>query len=137
MGRRLIRHLTTSHPSPAYISHAAGVFTDNGRGVRGDLRAVLRAILLDPEARGDTPYSAQFGKLSEAVLYVTGLMRALGARRDGVDLIALSSGVEQNVFVSPTVLNFFPPDNELAGSGLKAPELAIVDSNTSRKRGDS
>lgn len=93
IGRRLIQHLTTSHPSPAYISRVAGVFADNGRGVSGDLRAVVRAILLDPETRGDTPSSAQFGKLREPVLHVTGVMCALGARSDGVDLIALSSGM--------------------------------------------
>ena len=136
IGRRLIQNLTTSHPTPAYIGRVARVFDNNGLGVRGDLRAVVRAILLDPEARGDTPSSAQFGKLREPVLYVTGVMRALGARSDGVDLIGQSSVMEQNVFVAPTVFNFFPPDYELTGSGMNAPELAIVDSNTSLKRTD-
>ena len=136
VGRRLIQHLTTSHPSAAYVARVSRSFDDNGRGVRGDLRAVVRAILLDPEARGDVPSGPQFGKLREPVLYVTGVMRALGARSDGVDLIALSAGMEQNVFVSPTVFNFFPPDYELSGSGMNAPELAIVDSSTSLKRVD-
>ncbi len=138
IGRRLIQHLTTSNPSPAYISRVARTFADNGRGVRGDLQAVVRSILLDPEARGDSPSSAQFGKLREPVLYVTGVMRALGARSDGVDLIGQSAGMEQNVFVAPTVFNFFPPDYELAGLATpgNAPELAIVDSNTSLKRAE-
>ncbi len=136
ISRRLIQHLTTSHPSPAYIARVARVFGDNGRRVRGDLGAVVRAILLDPEARGDSPSGPQFGKLREPVLYVTGVMRALGARSDGVDLIAQSSGMEQNVFVAPTVFNFFPPDYELSGLGMNAPELAIVDSHTSLKRAD-
>lgn len=136
IGRRLIQHLTTSHPSPAYVARVSRSFDNNGSGVRGDLRAVVRAILMDPEARGDAPTSPQFGKLREPVLYVTGVMRALGARSDGVDLIGQSSGMEQNVFVSPTVFNFFPPDYELTGSGTNAPELAIVDSNTSLKRAD-
>lgn len=136
IGRRLIQHLTTSHPSPAYVARVSRSFDNNGSGVRGDLRAVVRAILLDPEARGDVPSSPQFGKLREPVLYATGVMRALGARSDGVDLIGASSGMEQNVFVSPTVFNFFPPDYELTGSGMNAPELAIVDSNTSLKRAD-
>jgi uncharacterized protein (DUF1800 family) len=136
IGRRLIQHLTTSHPSPAYVERVARTFADNGRGVRGDLRAVVRAILLDPEARGDAPASADFGKLREPVLYVTGVLRSLGASSDGVDLIGQSAGMEQNVFVAPTVFNFFPPDYELAGSMQRAPELAIVDSNTSLKRAE-
>ena len=136
IGRRLIQHLTTSQPSAAYVGRVARAFNDNGHGVRGDLRAVVRAVLLDPEARGDAPSGPQFGKLREPVLYVTGVMRALGARSDGVDLIGVSSGMEQNVFVSPTVFNFFPPDYELTGSGMNAPELAIVDSNTSLKRAE-
>jgi uncharacterized protein (DUF1800 family) len=136
IGRRLIQHLTTSNPSPGYVERVARVFADNGRGVRGDLQAVVRAILLDPEARGDQPASAQFGKLREPVLYVTGVLRSLGARSDGVDLIGQSAGMDQNVFVAPTVFNFFPPDYELAGSMQRAPELAIVDSNTSLKRAE-
>jgi uncharacterized protein (DUF1800 family) len=138
IGRRLIQHLTTSNPSPAYVARVAAAFADNGRGVRGDLQAVVRAILLDPEARGDAPAGPQFGKLREPVLYVTGVMRALGAQSDGVDLIGQSAGMAQNVFVAPSVFNFFPPDYELTGEGMatNAPELAIVDSNTSLKRAE-
>ena len=136
IGRRLIQHLTTSNPSPAYVERVARTFADNGRGMRGDLQAVVRAILLDAEARGDTPRDPQFGKLREPVLYVTGVMRSLGAQSDGVDLIGQSAGMEQNVFAAPTVFNFFPPDYELAGSLQRAPELAIVDSHTSLKRAE-
>lgn len=136
IGRRLIQHLTTSNPSPAYVQRVARTFADNGSGVRGDLQAVVRAILLDPEARGDAPRDPQFGKLREPVLYVTGVMRSLGAQSDGVDLIGQSAGMDQNVFVAPTVFNFFPPDYELAGSMQRAPELAIVDSSTSLKRAE-
>jgi hypothetical protein len=70
------------------------------------------------------------------VLYITGVMRALGATSDGVDLIGQSAGMEENVFVAPTVFNFFPPDYEVMGTGMNAPELAIVDSTTSLKRAD-
>ena len=135
LARRLIQNLTTSNPSPAYIARVAAAFADNGRGLRGDLQAVVRAILLDAEARGDT-VAAGFGKLREPVLYITGVMRALGATSDGVDLIAQSAGMEENVFVAPTVFNFFPPDYEVMGTGANAPELAIVDSTTSLKRAD-
>jgi len=136
MARRLIQHLTTSNPAPDYIERVSRVFDDNGRGVRGDLKAVVRAILLDPSARGDAVASSNFGKLREPVLYITGVMRALGATSDGVDLIGQSAGMEENVFVAPTVFNFFPPDYEVMGTGMNAPELAIVDSTTSLKRAD-
>ena len=135
MARRLIQHLTTSNPGPDYIQRVSRVFDDNGRGVRGDLKAVVRAILLDPSARGDVATGA-FGKLREPVLYITGVMRALGAQSDGVDLIGQSAGMDENVFVAPTVFNFFPPDYEVMGTGMNAPELAIVDSTTSLKRAD-
>ena len=136
IARRLIQHLTTSNPAPDYIERVARTFADNGRGVRGDLKAVVRAILLDPAARGDSPADPNFGKLREPVLYITGVMRALGATSDGVDLIGQSAAMEENVFVAPTVFNFFPPDYEVMGAGLNAPELAIVDSTTSLKRAD-
>jgi uncharacterized protein (DUF1800 family) len=136
MARRLIQHLTTSNPAPDYIERVSRVFDDNGGGVRGDLKAVVRAILLDPSARGDAVASSSFGKLREPVLYITGVMRALGATSDGVDLIGQSAGMEENVFVAPTVFNFFPPDYEVMGTGMNAPELAIVDSTTSLKRAD-
>ena len=135
MARRLIQHLTTSNPGADYVQRVSAVFDDNGRGVRGDLKAVVRAILLDPAARGDSVASG-FGKLREPVLYITGVMRALGATSDGVDLIGQSAGMDENVFVAPTVFNFFPPDYEVMGTGMNAPELAIVDSTTSLKRAD-
>jgi uncharacterized protein (DUF1800 family) len=136
IGRRLIQHLTTSHPAPDYVERVSRVFDDNGHGVRGDLKAVVRAILLDPAARGEVVAGNRFGKLREPVLYITGVMRALGAVSDGVDLIGQSAGMEENVFVAPTVFNFFPPDYEVMGTGMNAPELAIVDSTTSLKRAD-
>ena len=139
IARRLIQHLTTSNPQPAYVARVARVFNDNGRGVRGDLGAVVRAVLTDPAARGDAPADPGFGKLREPVLYITGVMRALGAVSDGVDLIGQSAGMEENVFAAPSVFNFFPPDYELMGSngaGVNAPELAIVDASTSLKRAD-
>ena len=135
IARRLIQHLTTSNPSADYVLRVSRSFEDNGRGVRGDLKAVVRAVLLDPSARGNAVASG-FGKLREPVLYITGVMRALGATSDGVDLIGQSAGMDENVFVAPTVFNFFPPDYEVMGTGTNAPELAIVDSTTSLKRAD-
>ena len=136
IARRLIQNLTTSNPEPAYIQRVAQVFDNNGAGVRGDLRVVVRAVLLDPAARGDAKPDPSFGKLREPVLYITGVMRALGATSDGIDLIGQSAGMEENVFAAPSVFNFFPPDYELSGSAMNAPELAIVDASTSLKRAD-
>ena len=65
IGRQLIQHLVTSNPSPAYVGRVTAVFNNNGQGVRGDLRAVVRAILLDPEARGNSKVDPVYGKLRE------------------------------------------------------------------------
>ena len=77
LATRLIRALVTSNPSPAYIARVAAVFNDNGAGVRGDMKAVIRAILLDPEARNDTP-PATFGRLRTPMQHTIALARALG-----------------------------------------------------------
>ena len=77
LATRLIRALVTSNPSPAYIARVAAVFNDNGAGVRGDMQAVIRAILLDPEARNDTP-PANFGRLRTPMQHTIALARALG-----------------------------------------------------------
>jgi uncharacterized protein (DUF1800 family) len=73
---RLIRALVTSNPSPAYVGRIAAVFNDNGQGVRGDMQSVIRAILLDQEARNDTPPS-NFGKLRSPMLYFLAVSRAM------------------------------------------------------------
>ena len=125
IGRQLIQHLVTSNPSPDYVSRVSAVFGDNGKGVRGDLRAVVRAILLDPEARGDRRLEADYGHLKEPVLFITHLMRALGGVSDGVFLKDQSSAMGQNLFTSPTVFNFYPPDFPLPGSSLLGPEFAL------------
>ncbi|MBK9236497.1 MAG: DUF1800 family protein [Rhodoferax sp.] len=80
---RLIQHLVTSNPSPQYLGRVASVFRNNGQGVVGDMKATVKAVLLDPEARrGDVPGTdrAGFGKLREPVLFITAAMRGLGCR---------------------------------------------------------
>jgi uncharacterized protein (DUF1800 family) len=132
----LIQHLVTSDPSPAYVSRVAGVFNDNGVGVRGDLKAVIKAILLDPEARGDVKTDPNFGKLREPVQLLTNLFRQVGVKGAGVT--GLSDGVVngqmsalgQNVFNSPTVFNFYPPDNVIPGTALLGPEFALMTTGT-------
>ncbi|MET0231665.1 MAG: DUF1800 family protein, partial [Rhodanobacteraceae bacterium] len=81
---RLIERLVTSNPSPAYVRRVAQVFNDNGSGMRGDLRAVIRQILLDPEARyGNVMFPTTFGKLREPLLKITQMWRAMEARSQG------------------------------------------------------
>ena len=89
IGRQLIQHLVTSNPSPAYVQHVAAVFNNNGAGVRGDLKAVINAILLDDEARnGARKFPDTFGKLREPLLRLSHIWRAMGAQhRCGQDTV--------------------------------------------------
>ena len=134
IGRQLIQRLVTSNPSPAYVARVAAAFADNGQGVRGDLKAVLRRVLLDPEAR-NAPAAADtvFGKAREPLLRATALMRAAGVTstsgrfeiRNTDDPVG-SFG--QTAMRSPSVFNFWrpgytPPNSGLAASELVAPEL--------------
>ena len=132
VGRQLIQHLVTSNPSPAYVARVARVFADDGRGFRGNLGAVVTAILLDPEARGPVKSEPSYGRLREPVLFVTNLCRTLGARSDGV-LGGQASAMGQNLFYPPSVFSYFPPDYEIR-SGVLAPELGIESSSTAITR---
>jgi len=136
-GRQLIQRLVTSNPSPAYVRRVAGVFNDNGRGVRGDLKAVLRAVLLDQESRGaGGKADPAFGKLREPVLRLSAWARAFKATsvsggyriRDTSDP---STRLGQTPLRSSSVFNFFrpgyvPPNTTIAAAGLVAPEFQIT-----------
>ena len=78
ISQQLIQHLVTSNPTPAYVGRVAAVFANNGQGVRGDLSAVVRAILTDTEARGPAPPTNVFGHLREPALFITSALRSLG-----------------------------------------------------------
>lgn len=138
ISQRLIQHFVTSNPSPYYIARVANVFNDNGRGVRGDFKSVLKAILLDPEARrGDDPTTKQNtdGRLKDPVLFVTGLLRSLNAPKSGQEsLWTYTIAMGLNVFSSPSVFNFYSPDNVLPEAGLKAPEFQIHQSPSAAAR---
>src|SRR5205814_3839608 len=89
VARQLILHLVSSNPSPAYIGRVAAVFNNNGSGVRGDMKAVVRAILMDSEARrSDNPANADpgDGHLREPVLYITNLLRGLSVQASDPNL---------------------------------------------------
>ncbi len=130
--RLLIQRLTTSNPTPAYIGRVAGVFNNNGQGVRGDLAAVVRAVLMDSEARNRASAPASFGKLREPLLRITQLWRALDARSNSgrVNEGWADHYSAQAVQRSPTVFNFYLPDYSLPGEvatmGLKSPEFQIT-----------
>lgn len=137
VGRQLIQRLVTSNPSPAYVGRVAAAFANNGNGVRGDLKAVLRAILLDPEARDAASAAApSFGKLREPVVRFLNWARAFGATSPtGAwaigDLSDPASRLGQSPMRSPSVFNFFrpgyvPPGGAIASAGLTAPELQIA-----------
>lgn len=138
ISNRLIQHFVTSNPSPSYIARVANVFNNNGSGVRGDFKAVLKAILLDREARrGDDPATKQSadGRLKDPVLFVTGLLRALNAPKWGQEsLWTYTIAMGLNVFSSPSVFNFYSPDNVLPEAGLKAPEFQIHQSPSAMAR---
>lgn len=132
VGRQLIQHLVTSNPSPAYVARVARAFADDGKGVRGDLAAVVRAILLDPEARGTAKSDTLYGRLREPVLFVTNLCRALGATSDGV-LAAQATGMGQNLYNPPTVFSYYPHAYEVV-EAVQGPEFGIQSSTTAIAR---
>ena len=136
-GRQLIQRLVTSNPSPAYVSRVAAAFNNNGYGVRGDLKAVLRAVLLDAEARDPTRLTdPKFGKLREPVLRLAAWARAFKATSvsGGFRIRSTSDPSKQlgqTPLRSPSVFNFFrpgyvPPSTSIAAAGLVAPEFQIV-----------
>ena len=135
---QLIHQLVTSNPSPPYVGRCAAVFANNGFGTRGDMRAVITEILLDPEARGDVKNDPNYGHLREPVLLMTHLLRAFNATSDGV-LVTSTGGsfttpLGQNVFNPPTVFSYFPADYGLPGTNLIGPEFGILDTSTTYGR---
>ncbi|HTN48749.1 MAG TPA: DUF1800 domain-containing protein [Burkholderiaceae bacterium] len=129
---RLIRHMVTSNPSPAYVGRVAAAFANNGSGVRGDLKATVRAALFDPEAV--TPATGpNAGKLREPTLRLAAWMRAFNATsasgnfRVGV----LDNQLGETPMRAPSVFNFFrpgyvPPNSSVAAADLVAPEFQIT-----------
>jgi len=138
ISRQLIQRLVTSNPSRAYISRVASMFNNNGSGVRGDLRAVVAAILLDTEARNAAP-PAHFGKQREPVMRFANFLRALNAKADNGRnsihyLESADNGLGQSPLLSPSVFNFFSPNfrpaGKIAAAGMVAPEFQITTETT-------
>jgi uncharacterized protein (DUF1800 family) len=125
ISRQLIQRLVTGNPSPQYMTRITAVFKNNGQGVRGDLKAVVKAILMDPEARGPGNPDPAFGSLREPAIALTAAIRALNGITDGNRLPGAASNLGQNPLFPPTVFNYFPPDATIPGTAVRAPEFAI------------
>jgi len=135
--KQLIQHLVTSTPSPAYVSRVAAVFANNGNGVRGDMQAVINAILTDQEARaGDTNASYDGGHLREPILFITAMMRGLGFTNTDPNgnydsLSNYTNNLSERPYRANSVFNFFPPDYVIPATTLNAPEFGIENTATS------
>lgn len=155
IGRQLIQHLVTSNPSPAYVERVARAFNndcdalypDNCQNVRGDMKAVVRAILLDPEARGDAKTDPKYGKLREPVQLINNVLRAFNASAynnpnapsDGVISQNSARGdlpnsLDQPVFLPNTVFSYFSPLYEVPGTNLFGPAFEILSTSTALRR---
>ncbi len=140
IGRQLIQRLVSSNPSPAYVQRVAAVFNNNGSGVRGDMGAVIRAILLDPEARtAPAGTSTSDGKLREPIIRLANWIRAFGATSQSgfwaINSTTANTSLGQSPLAAPSVFNFYrpgyvPPGTRMGQAGLVAPEFQTVDEVT-------
>jgi hypothetical protein len=154
VGRQLIQHLVTSNPSPAYVERVARAFNDDCdvlypvscTSARGNLKAVVRAILLDPEARGDIKTDPSYGRLREPVQYMNNILRAFnvrsfdgGSQSDGVlgsyivspDFPAM---MDQAVYRPVSVFGYFTPDYVIPGANVGGPPFAVLTTSTTLVR---
>ena len=130
ISRQLIQKLVTSDPTPAYVARVAAVFANDGTGQRGNLRAVVRAILLDAEARGALKIDPGYGKLMEPALFAAATVRSLSGKSDGVFLRSQSASLSQDVFNAPSVFNFYSPSYVIPETTLVGPEFGLLTSAT-------
>jgi uncharacterized protein (DUF1800 family) len=138
ISKQLIQRLVTSNPSPAYLARVATVFNNNGKGVRGDMAAVVKAILLDSEARNTAAalVDPSYGKLREPVIRMANWMRAFNAQSASGGWLLTSTAANTSLAEAPltssSVFNFYrpgyvPPGTKLGAHGFAAPEFQIAD----------
>jgi uncharacterized protein (DUF1800 family) len=154
IGKQLIQHLVTSNPSPAYVARVAAAFNNDCAGLypespcantRGNMKAVVRAVLLDPEARGPRKTAPDYGKLREPVQLITNVLRAFNPK--SFDGTTQSDGVvgqqserdfpaylDQPLFLPETVFSYYPPDYEVPGTKLLGPSFGILSTTTALRR---
>ena len=133
--KQLIQHLVSSNPSPEYVSRVAAVFANDGNGVRGDMKAVITSILMDPEARAaDSNPAVDGGHLREPILYITDVMRGLGftstdanptADYAYMSLSNYANNLSERPMRSGSVFNFFPPSYVIPSTQVNAPEFSL------------
>ena len=147
ISKQLIQHLVTSNPSTAYVQRMASVFMAT-RTSPTQLFEVVRAILLDDEARGDSKDPStlpSYGKLREPVQFITNVLRAFNAQSDGVlDSVTVtvqgtssaigSADMNQDVFNAPSVFSFYPPTARVPGESVLGPQFVLFSSLTSLRR---
>jgi hypothetical protein len=141
IGKQLIQKLVTSNPSPAYIKKVAETFNDNGKGVRGDMAAVFKAILLHPEARScESLQSPTQGKLQEPMVRLMERTRNYKVIPDANNKIFTDGGdsrwrFDQNILTAPNVFNFYMPTysplGALRSNNLLGPEFQMHNSTSS------
>ncbi|HEY6231904.1 MAG TPA: DUF1800 domain-containing protein, partial [Pyrinomonadaceae bacterium] len=154
LSKQLIQHLVTSNPSPAYVERVAKVFNNDCSGlypqgcanVRGNLKLVVQAILLDPEARGDVKTDPNYGKLREPAQYVNGFLRAFNVK--SADKASTSDGVlgirsspvdftgtlDQPIYQPPTVFSYYQPAYEVPGTKILGPAFGILSTSSTLRR---
>ncbi len=153
ISKQLIQHLVTSNPSPAYIERVARVFNNDCDALypegcvntRGNMRAVVQAVLLDPEARGDLKTDPNYGKLREPAQYINNMLRAHNVK--SFDKLSTSDGVlagrsttdftgtlDQPIFLPPTVFSYYQPDYEVPGTKILGPAFGILSTSTTLRR---
>ena len=156
LSKQLIQHLVTSNPSPAYIERIARVFNNDCNGLypqgctnaHGNLKLVVRAILLDPEARGDVKTAPNYGKLREPAQYIVGFLRAFNVK--SFDKLSTSDGVlgnrsstdftgslDQTIFQPPTVFSYYQPGYEVPGTKILGPSFGILSTTTTLRRANN
>ncbi len=133
---RLIRSMVTSNPSPAYIQRVATVFNDNGSGVRGDLTAVVKAILTDPEARNDAA-PASSGRLKDPIFHAISFVRALNGSMSATNGLPWAfSRMAQTPLTPPSVFSFYSPTYRIPQTPFFGPEFQIYTPTESILRGN-
>jgi uncharacterized protein (DUF1800 family) len=149
VAKLFIQHFVTSDPSPAYVARVAAAFNNNGSGVRGDMKSLIKAVLLDPEARGSRKTDPIYGKMREPLQYFTNVMRMFNVRAgthsssgpttppascqgrsDGI-FHWVPGEMGQEVWAPPTVFNYFPPDYVVPGTDNLGPEFAVTNTGSS------
>lgn len=129
---RVIQHLVKSDPSPAYLARMATLFRNNGQGVAGDMKTLVKAVLLDREARdGDDPAIARSsdGKVREPHLFHTAVLRALGCQRIPTNGWGSALGSMQNPYWASSVFSFYAATDRAPGSRLLAPEQKLLNAS--------